>query len=129
MFNYVTLLVARIFFGVSCGVLGFSFGKCLNETIPLNKVQDYGLANNMGINLGIMICGFVSLMLPLSDSPLEERKENESWRIVYGFTLVAQVFSILFIVLFLKHPSLNSLIQNDKREEAMGEIAKIYKTD
>lgn len=76
-----------------------------------------------------MICGFLSIMLPLSDSPVEERKANESWRIIYGSPMVVEVFGIIFTCLFVKHPSLNELIQNDRKEEALGEIQKIYKTD
>lgn len=40
-----------------------------------------------------------------------------------------EVFAIIFTCLFVKHPSLNELIQNDRKEEALGEIRKIYKAD
>lgn len=68
-------------------------------------------------------------MLPLSDSPVEERKANESWRIIYGCPIIIEVFGIIFTGLFVKHPSLNELIQSDRKEEALGEIRKIYKAD
>ena len=68
--NYYTFLVGKFIFGLSSGALGFALGKCLNETIPLKKVQIYAIANNVGINAGVTICGFVSIILPLSDSPL-----------------------------------------------------------
>ena len=71
--NITLMVVGRIIFGLGTGILVFSFGKSLNEYIPQRKLQYYGHTNNIGINMGIMVCGFVSILLPLSDSPVEER--------------------------------------------------------
>lgn len=38
--------------------------------------------------MGVMVCGFVSLIMPKSDAPIEEMVNDETWRFVYGSTLI-----------------------------------------
>lgn len=58
----------------------------------------------------MLLAGAISLILPLSDSPVEERKADEKWRLVYGFNLVVHAASYVFIYISLEHPSLKELI-------------------
>lgn len=123
--SYANILIGRMLHGFGSGVLGFIFCKSMNETVPQNLLQYYGQLSNSGNNLGIMLVGWVSILLPY-DQSYEERKADESWRIVYGFTLIIQAVSYIFIWVSLKNPSLKELIKNDDREQAFVEINKIY---
>jgi hypothetical protein len=76
--------------------------------------------------MGVMVCGFVSLIMPESDAPVEDMLLDETWRIVYGSTLILQLLGTLFIFFFMKYPSLNQLVADDKKDIAIGEIKKIY---
>lgn len=86
--NIPLMIAGRVIFGLGTGINGFAFGKSLNEYIPQKNLQYFGLTNNIGINMGIMVCGFVSLLVPLSDSLVEEREADEYWRVVNGCTIV-----------------------------------------
>jgi hypothetical protein len=56
--------------------------------VPISVNQTYGLLTNVGFNMGVMVCGFVSLIMPESDAPAEDMILDETWRIVYGSTLI-----------------------------------------
>jgi hypothetical protein len=61
--------------------------------------------------MGIMVIGFVALILPTAESTDAEKSADERWRIVYGgYTLITNVLGIIFIIVFMQNPSLNDLI-------------------
>ena len=104
---YPALLFGRFLFGTGSGIISFCYGKALNETVPISVNQTYGLLTNVGFNMGVMVCGFVSLIMPESDAPVEDMIADETWRIVYGSTLILQLLGTIFILFFMKYPSLN----------------------
>lgn len=123
---FPTLLLGRLLFGTGSGIISFCYGKALNETVPIEFNQNYGLLTNLGFNMGVMVCGFVSLILPANDADDSLMLSDETWRFVYGSTLILQFFGMIFILFFMKNPSLNQLVGDGNREQAFLEIEKIY---
>ena len=82
----------------------------------------------LGINTGIVVCGLISIILPY-EAPQEVRAADEKWRIVYGISLVAQLYGLFIFGFIIKNPSLNELIKKDEKEVAKMEIRRFYVID
>jgi len=62
-----TVLIGRILFGVCVGVSNICLSKVLNDSIPSEVGQKYGMFQNGGITEGIFISNFVGALVPLYD--------------------------------------------------------------
>lgn len=65
---YPGMVFGRILLGIGAGIGNVCYGKSLNETVPSHFSQKYGLLTNLGINMGIMVIGFVGLIMPNPES-------------------------------------------------------------
>jgi len=70
--------------------------------------------------LGVAIADTVGLLvLPPSDSAIEDLKNGDNWRIVYGVPVViCHIIPLTLISVFFRHPSLRELLGNinDQKE-------------
>jgi len=86
---------------------------------------------NAGIVIGSFVSGFVALTLPVEDKndleSYEALKIDENWRLVYGFSAISEVVSLIFLLCSIKHISLLDLVKTDQKEEGIKLIKKIYK--
>jgi len=82
----------------------------------------------LGINTGIVVSGLLGLLLPY-EAAAAVRAADERWRIVYGISLVAQLYGLFIFGFVIKNPSLNELIKNDEKELAKREIKRFYAID
>jgi len=60
-------------------------------------------------------------------------REDDNWRIVFGFPLIFEVLSIFLIFFTIKNPSLSTLINDSdsesSKEIALNELKKVYRFD
>jgi MFS family permease len=129
--NTHTIIIGRFLHGLGCGILNFCFGKALNDTVPDRVSQGYGMFTNSGICLGIFVSNFIGFWVPaLDEDGLLALKNDQNWRIVYGFPMIMQLFSVILIVLFVPEISLKKLLLEDEsKEKALVMIRKIYRHD
>jgi hypothetical protein len=89
-------------------------GKCINETVPIHLLAKYALFNNAFTWLGLVAAGWVNMILPDPAATNEElMKQDNYWKVVYGFKIVPQIVGIIFSLIYLKNPSLNLLIKEN----------------
>ena len=130
----VTILLGRFLFGVCGGLMNFCFGKALNETIPQEYSQRYGMLVNAGICFGIFVSNLMGLIIPMEDlnDPLsfEKLKLDQNWKIVFAIPIFLEVFSLLALPVFIEALSLTNVLQTSKDQEYIRkEIRKIYTLD
>ena len=113
--SFECILIGRFLNGLGTGTLYFLYGKALNETIPNHLLPTYSTITSIMKVTGYMATGWVSHVLPSYDSPKEEILVDMSWKIVYGWTIILQIIGILFTLVYLQNPSLNSLIKKDNK--------------
>ena len=66
------------------------------------------------------------MILPESDSSIEELESDKNWRIVYGApVLICHVIPMIIISVFFRHPSLRELLGTLKEKE-QSEILDYY---
>ena len=62
-----TILIGRVLFGVCVGISNICLSKVLNDTIPSEVGQKYGMFQNGGITGGVFISNFLGALVPLYD--------------------------------------------------------------
>jgi len=98
--NTYTILLGRLGFGICCGVLNQCLTKFINDTVPFSVAQVYGQAVNVGITLGVTVIAFISTnIIPLEENGKAGLQADENWRIVFSYSIVINVISILLIAI------------------------------
>jgi MFS family permease len=111
--SFGTILAGRIIVSICSGSLNICYQKIVQETVPNEVLQFYGLTFNSGICFGIFWMGLISaLIVPHPEDGIEELQNNESWRLVFGQFMLLQVVCMIVIQLFYKNPSLKDCLQH-----------------
>ena len=112
--NYPLMLATRFLYGLSAGALQVCLSNILNDSVPNEVAQTYGVASNSGICFGIFLAGLVqALCLPMADDGDEALQQNESWRIVFGFSIIVELLVVILGLTVFKAPSLKQLSEED----------------
>jgi len=81
---------------------------------------------NAGIVVGAFLSNFIALLVPVEDKNDPDSyvalKNDENWRLVFGFSAVAEIVSLIFLVCSVKHISLLDLVKTGQKEEGVGLI-------
>lgn len=113
--------------GVFCGISIICVGQALNETIPSDFLQAYGILTNGGITGGIFMSNFLGALLPLEEDGAVKMMSDGNWRIVYGFPILLALFSLLVISISIKEFSVVSLLKKaEDKPRAIYAICKVY---
>ena len=67
---------------------------------------------NLGYSLGIFLSNCLGFIVPLENK--EAMKEDHLWRVVIGFPIILELYSIIAVYLFYKHPSIIDLLNGDE---------------
>lgn len=122
--NIPLIVFGRLLFGLSCGVLSYAGQKLVEETAPVQFITKLGTASKSFLFAGILVCLILGFSLAgLTD---EELKENESWRSIYGFQYICQIFTVILLTACFPEDSIGFNIEQGKHEEALRMIKKIY---
>ena len=68
-----TVLAGRFLFGVGVGIGNVCLSKVLNDCIPNEYSQYYGLFQNSGYGVGIFISNLIGILVPLVDGTEQTR--------------------------------------------------------
>ena len=94
-------------------------GKIITDSIPNEVMQKYSLVTNIGISFGILYVGLIqAIILPLKEDGKEALLANETWRIIWGYPIINQIFFSILIAIFYKNPSLQDEINRENYDEA-----------
>jgi len=80
-------VIGKFLFGFSSGVINVAGPKMLDETVPTDLLGAFGIATNAYICLGIGLAMIVGAGLP-EEGDIQGFKDDELWRLVYGFPLI-----------------------------------------
>lgn len=83
------ILMGRLINGIATGILLLLYGKALNETIPNSLLPTYSIFSFTFTLLGMVSNGWISYLLPNDDEPKSELMIDNSWKIQYGWTIIA----------------------------------------
>ena len=111
--SLTTIAIGKFLFGFAAGVINVACPKMLDETVPVNLLGAFGIATNAYINLGIGLAMVIGIGLP-EEGGIEAFKEDEFWRIVYGFPLIFCFLLQISFLVFLKQESILFSIKQGK---------------
>lgn len=111
--SFESILIGRLIFGIICGIQTQYLVKTVNETIPFEHMQKYGIAMNAGINIGIVLINTLQAgIIPLKDNGKEALKQDNNWRIVFAIPIALEIIVIFSLLVFIRRPSLKNTILN-----------------
>ena len=88
--NLYPIVIGGLIHGYCIGVMNICFQKIMNDTIPNEVSQQYGVFANMGINIGIFIINLLqSLICPFVADGIQNIHDDDNWNFVLGFTWMA----------------------------------------
>ena len=103
--TFPTIIVGKLMFGITAGILSIACPKILDETIPLEHLGSYGNASNIFLCVGIGGALLIGFGLP-DENDLEALENDQFWRVVYGFPIVVCVLLELALLFYLKTDSI-----------------------
>eukprot|EP00356_Strombidium_inclinatum_P007689 CAMPEP_0170500762 /NCGR_PEP_ID=MMETSP0208-20121228/35997_1 /TAXON_ID=197538 /ORGANISM="Strombidium inclinatum, Strain S3" /LENGTH=435 /DNA_ID=CAMNT_0010778949 /DNA_START=186 /DNA_END=1490 /DNA_ORIENTATION=- len=128
---FPALVAGRLLFGICCGAQQFCMSKALNDTVPVKKIQLFSQFINGGLGIGVFISNLLGFLIPILDEEDPQSRADliadENWRIVYGFSIVCEVFALIIIPLAFPSLSLSSLVQSGEKEQAKTLVKRVYK--
>ena len=81
--NLDVILVGRLIYGFSAGVLVTACPKIVEETVPSTHMDNgFGISTNLGINLFVMISLLSGLIVP-AETETVKLMNSYSWKIIY----------------------------------------------
>ena len=63
----ISLFVGRILYGICCGIQTLCLSQALNDNVPAEVIQYYGVLVNAGICMGIFASNFLAIIVPLEE--------------------------------------------------------------
>ena len=82
--NYERILLGRLLFGISVGLLSSIAPKMLEETIPNHLFDKLGAIFTTMQGFGVLIAVFSAEILP-DDEDIDGLEETTLWRVSFGY--------------------------------------------
>jgi len=83
--------------------------RMLDETVPSKLIDSFGVYTNIYANLGVMSVLLLGAGLP-KDDDIEALKNDEFWRLCYGFPIITLVIGLFLLQTCFKEDSIIFLI-------------------
>lgn len=129
--NTTALMIGRIMFGVTMGVSLVGLSRAINDTVPAQSQQIYGAFVNAGFGIGIFVSNLLGLLIPLDNGKVgdvQKMIDDQNWRIVFGFPILLEIYTVLALIFVIKNESMIQLLQKEdpSTELVQTELKKIY---
>lgn len=118
-----TILIGRFIIGFTGGVFNMITSKCVYECVNEKLNGMFGCLTNCAICFGGIIVGALGLALPMD---AEDQKDDELWRLVYGFPIVFAVLQTLFFLTVFRWEPIDFSIQRGDDESALKFLDLLY---
>ena len=106
----IVILVARIFFGTSVGVLVCVTARFIEENVPAYLYEVFSPNISVGYGLGTVISFSLAYILPL-DTDLNGLEKDTRWKIIYAYFPVGlYLLFIIGLLVFVKEDPIKYLI-------------------
>ena len=95
----------------------------LDETVPAHLLGTFGTYTNVYANLGLLIVMGLGLGLP---SDPTKYKDDEFWRVIYGFPIITLGTGVYLLLTIFKQDSIGFSVMKEDKEAAIEMISHIY---
>lgn len=120
------LFIGRFIIGTAASCMIQTFGKSIVENMPPNYSATFAMFVNASVALGFIPCYGMGAILP-DAKDFEANKNDEMWRVIYLVPAFIGVFEIIFLLLVFKEEPITFCITNDREEEAIRHMSKVYR--
>lgn len=125
------IMLARLALGTALGVALVCLSKAINDTVPAQNAPQYGAFVNGGFGIGICLSNFMGLLIPLDngdEGDVQKMLDDQNWRLVFGFPILLNLYTVIVLVFFIKHESIIQLLQSEDQNSELlqAELKKVY---
>jgi MFS family permease len=118
-----TIIIGRFICGFAAGILNMCSMKSIVETVPMKYSGAFGAMTNIFLNIGAMLCSVLGMALPADE---EDYKEDEMWRLTYGFPIVLAVIQVILMAAIFRWEPIDYSIKNGNDEAALHMLHRLY---
>ena len=124
--NPFCFTAGRFLVGIASGISNNVMGKSLDETVPSEVSQQFGILIAVYIVLGFTACYALGFILPTEENLLAE---DERWRIILFMPAVIAAISILALFLVYREEPIAFNIAKGNDSDAKKLLRKVYKSE
>ena len=99
------IIISKLIFGFTAGVLNIAGPKLLDESLPINLVSIFGLFTNAYICLGIALGTVIGCWLP-DPKDTSALEDDHFWRFAFAFPIFFCVLELLSLLCILTTDSI-----------------------
>ena len=124
--NFWAILIGRLIYGFSVGIIAIAMPRLMEETVPGYLVGFYGGLYCLSFATATLLAYALAVFLP-KDTDTEALKETHMTQVIFGLPIVFYVIQLALQFTYFRRDSVKFLLVGDYKYEAESEIQKIYK--
>lgn len=122
----VSLLIGRVFYGVSSGILSTCVNRYTEEMVPLRVFKQMAPWFHFSIVLGSAIGTFTAMALPDEESTAAQLVQDHAWRWILGAPIFGYFIVLVILKFFIRLDSPKFYILTGRKDKALEAIHRIY---
>ena len=124
--SFGTILIGRFMYGISCGIMGITSSRFVEETTPPSYFDRVAPIYSISRSLGELIAYSLGYLLP-SNKDVQALHDTDRWLIIYFyFPMIMYVCLLLGLLFVIKHDAIKFLINRGNITEAKLAIMQMY---
>ena len=123
--NFYAILIGRLFYGFSVGMISITMPRYMEENVPNNLVGFFGGLYCLSFAIATLIAYAMAVILP-PDTDEEALKATHGTQVVFGLPIVFYIFQLILLFTYFKRDSVKFLLLSNDEEGAVTEVARIY---
>ena len=123
--NFWAILIGRLIYGFSVGIIAIAMPRLMEETVPSSLVGFYGGLYCLSFATATLLAYALAVFLP-KDSDIEALKETKMTYVIFGLPIVFYILQLLLQFTYFSNDSIKFLLIGGHNDIAESEIKKVY---
>ena len=123
--SYAAIIIGRLIYGFSVGIIAIAMPRLMEETVPSNLVGAYGGLYCLSFAFATLLAYALAVFLP-KETDLDALAESHVTQVIFGLPIVFYVIQLTLQLTYFRRDSVKFLLVTGKKDEAEIEISRIY---
>ena len=123
--NFWAILIGRLIYGFSVGIIAIAMPRLMEETVPGNLVGFFGGLYCLSFATATLLAYALAVFLP-KDSDTEALKETHMTQVIFGLPIVFYIIQLILQFTYFRCDSVKFLLIAGRNYDAESEIMKVY---